>query len=233
MVISAKSMKILWANAAGRCAFPGCRERLSFGTEGEIAPYTIGEMAHIKGERANSNRHDAQQDSSERNSYTNLILLCPNHHTLIDQRENEEKYSIDFLQQLKIEHENFILEQLEANIISDLMSIAKVVRPLLAENYQVWSKYGPMSEIAKKNPHSDQAHAIWLLERLSTIVPNNRKICELVGSNIEFFQGDERGAAKLFLLHAEGYERWVQNEISYQAVIRFPIEFDELIQEHT
>jgi len=59
-----------------------------------LSPYTIGEMAHIRGENPGSNRHDENQTAEQRNDYENLILLCPNHHTLIDKRENEGLYML-------------------------------------------------------------------------------------------------------------------------------------------
>jgi len=84
VAISSKSIKLLWSNAAGRCSFTGCNERLTVEQAAEFAPYTIGEMAHIKGNKAGSNRYDESQPDTERDSYENLILLCPNHHTRID-----------------------------------------------------------------------------------------------------------------------------------------------------
>lgn len=41
-------------------------------------------IAHIKGEHPNSARYDAAQPDSERQGFENLMLLCPNHHTEID-----------------------------------------------------------------------------------------------------------------------------------------------------
>src|SRR3954454_12821398 len=97
MSISEKTIKLLWANAAGRCAFPDCGALLCTPESGSAAPYTIGEMAHIRGEKPGASRHDAGQTAKERNSYANLILLCPTHHTLIDKPENETSYSVNLL----------------------------------------------------------------------------------------------------------------------------------------
>ena len=80
MSITEKSIKLLWSNAAGRCSFSGCYERLSVEQAASSATYTLGEMAHIKGKKAGSNRYDSTQTATERDSYENLILLCPTHH---------------------------------------------------------------------------------------------------------------------------------------------------------
>ena len=58
MAITEKSIKLLWSNAAGICSFLDCNERLTQGEASDYAPYTIGEMAHIKGENPGSNRYD-------------------------------------------------------------------------------------------------------------------------------------------------------------------------------
>ncbi|MBU0538393.1 MAG: HNH endonuclease, partial [Gammaproteobacteria bacterium] len=88
MAITNKSIKLLWSNAAGICSFSDCTEKLSVEQAAGVAPYTLGEMAHIKGNKPGSNRYDQSQSNTERDSYENLILLCPTHHTLIDKEEN-------------------------------------------------------------------------------------------------------------------------------------------------
>ena len=45
-----------------------------------------------------------------RNKYTNLILLCRNHHKVIDAQEG--KYSAERLHQIKIDHEVWVADQL-------------------------------------------------------------------------------------------------------------------------
>ncbi|HAY96655.1 MAG TPA: HNH endonuclease, partial [Shewanella sp.] len=40
MSITSKSIKLLWSNAAGRCSFRGCTERLSVEEAEGVAPYT-------------------------------------------------------------------------------------------------------------------------------------------------------------------------------------------------
>ena len=108
MAITPKSIKLLWSNSAGMCSFRGCSEKLSVEDAAGVAPYTLGEMAHIKGNKAGSNRYDPSQSAVERDSYENLILLCPHHHTLIDKRENDIEYTVDFLHEMKSENELYI-----------------------------------------------------------------------------------------------------------------------------
>lgn len=231
MAIKEKAIKLLWANAAGRCSFTGCEERLTIEQAANVALYTLGEMAHIKGEKAGSNRYDKSQTSDERGSYGNLILLCPNHHTLIDKPENQGIYSADVLTKMKITHENIVLKRLEVKEMSNSEKVKEKIAVYLAENRQAWLQYGPLSDAAQKNPHNKEIHAVWISERLSTIVPNNRIIANLLEANRDLFDRQEQTIISQFLSHVKSYEKWVQDEIPYQAVMQFPVDFEHLIME--
>lgn len=229
MSITSKSIKLLWSNAAGRCSFRGCTERLSVEEAEDLAPYTLGEMAHIKGNKLGSNRYDPEQPDVERDSYENLMLLCPTHHTLIDKVENEIEFSVDLLHEMKQEHEAFISNRLQVSELENVEPLKDKIAPYMAENYQVWEQYGPMSENARKNPNSDQVYALWTSERLSTIVPNNREIKALLVKYRALFSRKDQRVISKFIQHVESYEQWVHDKIPYNAVQRFPSEFEDLI----
>lgn len=231
MAITQKSIKILWSASGGLCAFPECQQRLTFSEAGDFAPYTLGEMAHICGDQPGANRHNAAQTPQERDDYQNLILLCPTHHSLIDRAENEGRFPVEFLHQIKTDHEAFVRLRLHSAPATDKQAIAREISPLLASNYQVWLNYGPLSDLARKNPNSDAAYAVWLSERLGTIVPNNRRITDILGGNIQIFTPKEQRTIADFQLHTRGYERWVADEIAYEGVVRFPTTFADLIEE--
>lgn len=231
MTITEKSIKLLWSNAAGRCSFPECDKRLTVEQAAASAPYTLGEMAHIKGKNRGSNRHDAMQADEERDRYDNLILLCPNHHTEIDKPENEDRYSVAWLLEEKIKHEQRVLAALTPKTISTLNELKDNISILLAENWQAWSLYGPNSKLAQANPHSDEIHEVWKSERLSIIVPNNRAITQLLVEHRKMFGRSSQGVVSKFVSHSRSYEKWVRDEVSYQTVERFPSDFEDLIKE--
>ena len=195
-----------------------------------MAPYTLGEMAHICGDRVGSNRHDPSQSDAERNDYANLILLCPTHHRLIDRKENEAAYPVDWIQAVKLAHELKVLSRLETISEPNKHEIASSIAPLVEENRISWLQYGPMSEIARTEPYNEAAHAVWLSERLSVIVPNNRNIASQLGGKIGLFDPEERPVVASFLLHARTYQQWVDDRIPYSAVARFPLNFEQLIR---
>lgn len=228
MAITQKSIKILWSASGGRCAFPGCWERLCYHEAEEAAPFTLGEMAHICGDKPGANRHDAGQTDMQRDDYQNLVLLCPTHHTLIDRKENEAVYTVEALHAMKADHEARVLGRLDQEAMKTKLDIARAILPLLEANRQSWAQYGPQSDLAKAEPHNEAAHAVWVSERLSVIVPNNRKMAAELDAHMFLFNAGEQATIAAFLMHVRSYEQWVQDTIPYAAVRRFPMEFDDL-----
>lgn len=230
MPITEKSIKLLWSNAAGRCSFPGCDKRLSVVEQAsDIAPYTLGEMAHIKGKNPGSNRYDANQTNDERDSYQNLILLCPNHHTEIDKPENEVRFPTEWLLNAKAAHEQWIISSLDREKIENIDQLKGAIAAPLADNHQAWEEYGPNSRLAMQNPNNDKLYALWTQERLTTIAPNNRAISKLLTAHRYLFPAQQQPIISRFISHATSYERWINDELPYQAVERFPNEFYNLI----
>ena len=86
MALSQKTKNLIWGQFAGRCAI--CKEKVIHkNNSGDQSLY--GEVAHIIGEKNGSARFTNNLDLNYRNSEDNLLLLCANHHTIIDKEENE------------------------------------------------------------------------------------------------------------------------------------------------
>jgi hypothetical protein len=68
--------------------------------------FPLGEQAHIVGESKSAPRGKSPFTKDERNSYFNLILLCPTHHTIVD--NNPEDYPIEKLHLIKDQHELWV-----------------------------------------------------------------------------------------------------------------------------
>lgn len=119
MPIPARVAKILWGRSGSRCAFTDCRKELTTGPDG----ITVGEMAHIAATNSLGPRADSNMSQTERDSYKNLILLCPEHHTLIDKDENT--WTVEQLLSMKKSHEEWVQAQLSKGFIwrSELRTI--------------------------------------------------------------------------------------------------------------
>lgn len=97
----------LYVRAGGRCAF--CNTYLM---EHEFTAVNVhtGEMAHIVG-RAKSKKSARGLSTlpiEKRNLAANLILACPNDHTMIDKKTGQEIWTVEDLVALKRRHEDRI-----------------------------------------------------------------------------------------------------------------------------
>ena len=112
MAIGQKDIKLLWGRSGNRCAF--CKRELTQDKKAVTASFTLGEQAHIIGDKDNAARGKSKLTSKERDTYHNLILLCPTHHTEID--SIEEDWSVEKIHHLKSEHELWVTETLSETI---------------------------------------------------------------------------------------------------------------------
>jgi hypothetical protein len=98
---SLSAVKTLFALSRNVCFYQGCEEKLT----DPHRPRVNARVAHIKGEHPGSARYDPAQLDPDRQGYPNLMLLCPHHHTLIDEFEPGD-HPVGKLQDMKELHVN-------------------------------------------------------------------------------------------------------------------------------
>ena len=118
MSITDRDKKILWARAGNSCSYRYggeiCDKELVMADGKDVV---VSEECHIIGKKPNTARYI--KDFPERDSYSNLILLCRNHHKLVD--DNPGKYPVELLRDMKVEHEKFIKERIDKGEIERLV----------------------------------------------------------------------------------------------------------------
>jgi len=87
MSASYATKMVLAFRSGDRCAFPGCPRNLTLDATSNSDAVVTGETAHIAGENSTAARYDPTMTDEERNHYNNLIYLCGDHHTQIDEQE--------------------------------------------------------------------------------------------------------------------------------------------------
>jgi hypothetical protein len=110
MSISLKTHKMIWGRSGNMCAFPDCKKVLVIEETSTDDPSIIGEEAHIVAQKDDGPRGKSILTYEQRDKYENLILLCSNHHKIIDDQENE--YTVEKLHQFKETHENWVKNNL-------------------------------------------------------------------------------------------------------------------------
>lgn len=138
MSISLPVTKILWARAGSTCTL--CRQQLIRITElGK--PALLGEAAHIIAEREDGPRGTNILDLSERDSYFNLILLCPTCHTAVD--KDPGAYPPEKLHMLKAQHEIRQSGQLVVDDIPETPPIAAENKDKIINFATEWANFYP------------------------------------------------------------------------------------------
>ncbi len=185
----------------------------------------IGEMAHIIAQQPDGPRG---QPGGGEDSYENLILLCPTHHTEID-KAPEGIFSVEELKRWKWEHENRISRSFLSPVFDSKKEMGLKIKRLLIQNHRIWKNSGPESQEAASNPLSSHVE-IWNLRKLDTIVPNNRKVINIINNNEYLIDVNDLDACYHFVEHAEGFERNCYKRT--EGVLRFPVEFERVIDNY-
>lgn len=105
--LPAQVQRELWARAAGRCEFRGCNELVYKDglTQGRS---NLAVIAHIVAYSPDGPRGDAVRSRSLEKDIRNLMLTCPVHGKIIDDKARESEYPEGLLLEFKREHEQRI-----------------------------------------------------------------------------------------------------------------------------
>lgn len=110
MVLSDRDRKILWAKAGNRCSYRykgnNCTQKMVEAPNGSDT--VVGFECHIVGKTKDSARFLDNYPNDKMDTYENRILLCGSHHKLVDDKNNEQIYTIQIVRKMKKEHEYFI-----------------------------------------------------------------------------------------------------------------------------
>jgi hypothetical protein len=92
----------------GLCSMPECRRKLIIGAAPGVGAnaVVVGEHCHIVGEKETSPRGNSPLSTQDRDRHPNLILLCAEHHKIID--DNVGDWPVERLHQVKADHEIWV-----------------------------------------------------------------------------------------------------------------------------
>lgn len=93
----------LFALSGNQCAFPGCTNAVTDQVVPGEQPVTLAQRAHIVGVGRQGPRSKAVPVSEDIDAVENLLLLCGEHHRIVD--NNPRIYSVEVLAKYKADHE--------------------------------------------------------------------------------------------------------------------------------
>ena len=134
LMVSRPTRTALFALSGNECAFPGCDSPMVDAASGSV----VGEVCHIRAQNPTGPRYLSGLDDWQVHGPANLILLCSQHHKIVD--DHPDEYTIAQLEKMKNEHEAVatplnreqLLVALEplSVIASELSASAQADRPM-------------------------------------------------------------------------------------------------------
>ncbi len=162
VAITDRDRKQLWGLAAAKCAI--CRHTLVEPAKAEEdRDALIGEEAHIVAQSPGGPRAGVPLNI-DIDSYENLILLCRNHHRVVD--EQTAKYTVEVLKTLKAKHEKWVHSRLHTVqtysgptrvVLED--PTRPVVLPKITTGKQAWNVVHKSHGYMLESPDEDEASA--------------------------------------------------------------------------
>lgn len=163
---------------------------------------SVEELAHVIAQSDKGPRGDKALEVNQRDEYANLLVLCPGCHSEIDKASKQ--FPADLLLTWKSDHEANIASCFKVPKLASREELSKAIDSLLLQNKAIFDQYGPFSA-DRDNPLSD-AKAAWDRGVRETIVPNNRRVAELLIKNDDLLTKDERMVLAQFRVHKDGLE---------------------------
>ena len=155
--ITTKNQNLLWAISAGRCEYKGCNKVLHRDILTK-KKYNSAYIAHIVADKPNGPRGDIERSGLLCDDINNLMLLCNEHHNLIDKVDVEGHSEIRLLA-MKQQHEERIkrITDIASNMSSEII--------LYGANIG-----------ANNSPFTDDTDTYWTAEEANLILQFNQKI---------------------------------------------------------
>lgn len=187
----------LFADAAGYCQRPTCNRRLFSDRTGK--DYHIAEMAHVFAAADEGPRSSPDLPPEIRGSYDNLILLCPNCHTVIDKAP--EDFPDIVILNWKSSHYDRIRELFGLKRYTSRAEVHTQIAPMLRANRLLFERWGPDNDY-RENPEAEEA-GVWKRKMLSQIIPNNCQILSIIDTNSSLLTDAEAVTLELFRQHVD------------------------------
>ena len=125
---SHKTVSILIARAGGRCQFENCNKNV-FLDEVTLDDTNDSNVAHIIASSPDGPRGSKTQSFEMSDKIENLMLMCLDHHHLIDEKGQEHIYTVERLRAMKASQEERV-QKLMDNLNADVTTMLHLNSPI-------------------------------------------------------------------------------------------------------
>lgn len=161
---SEKNLKALISLTGNECEYRDCGFKLV------VKGHFLGEIAHIAGLNPGSPRYDENMTDVERNDNGNLIVLCKNHHGIVD--TDTESHTVKLLTEMKTEHEAKVAKSGDT-FEPDEHVVSTIIAEMVAEQTNI--NAGSGTQINQQNFYSTPQE---LIEHVRLVRRNTRHATE-------------------------------------------------------
>jgi hypothetical protein len=103
-------LRELFLKSGNMCAFPDCSHPI-MNQEGEM----VAQVCHIEAAETGGERFNPDQTNEQRRAFSNLILLCYEHHV---KTNDVAKYDVKRMQEMKAAHEKKVFDFIEKTLLT-------------------------------------------------------------------------------------------------------------------
>lgn len=125
---SHKTVSILIARAGGRCQFENCNKNV-FLDEVTLDDTNDSNVAHIIASSPDGPRGSKAQSVAMSDKIENLMLMCLDHHHLIDEKGQDRIYTVERLRAMKASQEERV-QKLMDNLNADVTTMLHLTSPI-------------------------------------------------------------------------------------------------------
>jgi hypothetical protein len=159
-----ETVRTLFQSSGNECFFPKCKKKLL-----EDDGYLRGEICLIESNIKGESCFNPKMSDEQRINFNNLIMLCHWHHFKVD---NNKKYTIDKLQNIKLDY--MTLQDIENFQISDEM---------IEKTIQQFQKYYSVYRLFKHDQKKSEGK-FKILQDLSSMI--GVTICKKCGTRTKY-----------------------------------------------
>jgi predicted transcriptional regulator len=164
-------LRDLYLLSGNQCAFPGCT-RTILNDKGNL----VGQVCHIEAAMQGGERFNPNRTNEERRAFSNLMLLCYDHHI---ETNDVEKYTVKRLKKMKQDHEKKYSDAAEKLLVSTVSDMT------LLQEYEYCSTLSNINKVLNWGNNEDELSKVVplfndLVERLRKLAPNTRNIFSIM-----------------------------------------------------
>lgn len=185
---------------------------------------SVAERAHVIARSKGGPRGDSLLSAEDRDEYDNLLLLCANCHAMVDKYPSD--FPISRLMKWKDDRREAVASLFDVPIYESRRALADAIAEPLEMNRNLHAEYGPGAD---KGPADFDAASMWRRVVLETVIPNNRKVAQVLRKNEGLLTSKERSILTTFEIHREGLEFNYLSGDKNSAVPVFPETMDSLL----